>query len=85
LQSLISENTNKALKAALMQVDRLNEIITEKEEHIDQFSAQILILNKLLHDMEQRNEEKLKEAQERCDEIKVKLERTENMFQNKEK
>lgn len=33
--------------------------------------------------MEQNNEEREKEIQERSDEIKVKLERTETMFQSK--
>lgn len=35
--------------------------------------------------MEVRHEEREKELTERTEEIKVKLERTENMFQNKEK
>ena len=41
------------------------------------------MLKKQMNLMEQNNEEREKEIQERSDEIKVKLERTETMFQSK--
>lgn len=40
---------------------------------------------KLINDIEKDHKEREKELTERVEEIKVKLERTENMFQNKEK
>jgi hypothetical protein len=45
--------------------------------------AEILVYKKIIHEMEVGNTEKEKETNERHDEIKVKLERTENMFQSK--
>lgn len=60
-------------------------IFWNKDELVDQLNAQVLVLNKLIYDMELRHEEKLKEIIERSEEIRIKFERTENMFQSKEK
>lgn len=85
LKSVIIGMNDVAIQTAYQQIAKLTETLQDKDAIIDQLSAQILVLNKLIYDMELRQEEKLKEVNERSEEIKVKLERTENMFQSKEK
>jgi hypothetical protein len=64
-------------------VSHLRKIIEEKDSQIDSLLAESLVLKKVITQMEDGFEEKEKEMNERTEEIKVKLERTENMFQSK--
>mmetsp|Transcript_19203 Transcript_19203/g.18862 ORF Transcript_19203/g.18862 Transcript_19203/m.18862 type:complete len:246 (+) Transcript_19203:44-781(+) len=66
-------------------VTQLRKLIEEKDDKIEFLLAEILMLKKQMNINETNNEEKEREMTERAEEIKVKLERTENMFQNKEK
>jgi hypothetical protein len=63
-------------------VAQLRNTITDKDTLIDTYLAEVLVLKKVITQMEDSNEEKEIELKERNEEIKVKLERTENMFQS---
>jgi hypothetical protein len=63
-------------------VAQLRKSIEDKDTLIDTYLAEVLVLKKVITQMENTNEEKETELKERNEEIKVKLERTENMFQS---
>jgi predicted RNase H-like nuclease (RuvC/YqgF family) len=63
-------------------VAQLRNTITDKDTLIDTYLAEVLVLKKVITQMEDSNDEKEIELKERNEEIKVKLERTENMFQS---
>lgn len=57
--------------------------LEEKDNMIEGLQAEIIMLKKLLDGMENDYMDREKELRERSEEIRVKLERTENMFQSK--
>ncbi|CAI2369571.1 unnamed protein product [Moneuplotes crassus] len=66
-------------------VSHLRGLLALKDERIEALLAQILILKKQINISETNSIEKEKELTEKAEDIKVKLERTEHIFQNKEK
>ena len=93
LDSVLSGKSGE-LDIALNRVEQLSKEVEQKDKEIEgklfcinllEYTAQILVLKKINIEMEIREKEREKELNERVEEIKVKLERTENMFQSKEK
>lgn len=64
-------------------VSQLRSLVAEKDEKIESLLAEILMLKKQMNIQESNNMENEKQLTERAEEIRVKLERTENMFQSK--